>query len=344
MTDLITWKASLPTPRHEDWKYTSLASLKQADVKPVVVAPVIAARGATVETRTGDVPAIDDVVVQVDEHVHVLVHEGADAVVTIAHATPAGALTGANVHVHVPANCKLHLVERFAGNDVFVHVPATTLTIGAGAKVRYVRVVEDAPKGFHLGTVAADLAPDATLALASVVLGGRISRTRIDVKLAKGSTIEMDGLSLAGKDALVDHHTFVDHAEPNATTRERFRAAVDSGGRAVFTGKVIVRKGAVKTDAAQHTKTLLLADDAIANARPQLEILADDVKCSHGAAVGRLDEEALFYLRTRGIGPDDARRLLTKAFASESLATIDDGPLRASLDVLVDRWLAGLSS
>ena len=342
MTDLASWKAALPTPRHEDWKYTSLAPVKAADVRPMAIAPTITATGATIETRTGDL-AVSDVVVNVDSAVHVLVHEGVDAVVTIVHDTPAGALTGAAVHVQVPANGKVRVVERFVGKDVFVHVPVTTFAIAAGGTARYVRVVADAPQGFHLGTVTADLAPDATLALVSVALGGRVARVRLDVKLAKGALVEMDGLSLAGKDALIDHHTFVDHAEPGATTRERFRAAVDSGGRAVFTGKVLVRKGADKTDASQHTKTLLLADDAIANARPQLEILADDVKCAHGAAVGRLDDEAVFYLRSRGIGPDDARRLLTKAFASESLATIDDEALRGSLDGLVDQWLARLS-
>lgn len=342
MTDVVAWKAALPTPRHEDWKYTSLAPVKAADVRPIAFAPTITATGASVETRSGEATA-NDVVVSVDEVVHVLVNDGAEAVVTIVHDTPAGALTGAAVFVHVPANASVRVTERFVGQDVFVHVPATTFAIATGGKARYVRVVEAAPKGFHLGTVTADLAADASLTLASLVFGCKVARVGLDVKLARGAVVEMDGLSLTGKDALIDHHTFVDHAEPHATTRERFRAAVDSGGRAVFTGKVLVREGADKTDASQHTKTLLLADDAIANARPQLEILADDVKCAHGAAVGRLDDEAVFYLQSRGIGPDDARRLLTKAFASESLAAIDDDALRGSLDALVDQWLARLS-
>jgi Fe-S cluster assembly protein SufD len=138
----------------------------------------------------------------------------------------------------------------------------------------------------------------------------------------------------------VDHHTRIDHAAPRCSSRETYKGVLDDHASAVFAGKVLVRVDAQKTDARQANHNLLLSDHAVATAKPMLEILADDVKCAHGATVGQIDEDALFYLRSRGIGLDEARTVLVKAFASEVIRREGTPALEARLERLLDRRLS----
>jgi Fe-S cluster assembly protein SufD len=133
----------------------------------------------------------------------------------------------------------------------------------------------------------------------------------------------------------IDNHTTIDHATPNCASHELYKAILEGHSRGVFNGKIFVRKDAQKTDAKQTNKTLLLSDDAMIDTKPQLEIFADDVKCTHGATVGQLDEEQIFYLRSRGLALDDARDLLTNAFASDVINRINVGPLRELLNAML---------
>jgi Fe-S cluster assembly protein SufD len=166
-----------------------------------------------------------------------------------------------------------------------------------------------------------------------VALGAALSRTEIRVELAgEGADCSLYGLYVVGGNGHVDHHTIIDHAVARTSSRELYKGVLDDGARGVFTGKVIVRKGAQQISAEQTNNNLLLAQGAIVETRPQLEIYADDVKCSHGATIGRLDEDALFYMRQRGIEREQARSLLTYAFGSEVLARIGDERLRRSLE------------
>jgi Fe-S cluster assembly protein SufD len=140
---------------------------------------------------------------------------------------------------------------------------------------------------------------------------------------------------MAASDQLIDHHTRIDHAEPRCTSHELYKGILDGRARGVFNGKIYVQPDAQQTDARQTSRTLLLSDDAVIDAKPQLEIYADDVRCTHGATIGQLDEEQLFYLRTRGIGREAARGLLTYAFANEVLGRIPIDPLREELEGLL---------
>ena len=159
--------------------------------------------------------------------------------------------------------------------------------------------------------------------MTSLQLGGHLARTELRVELAgEGARTDLAGLALGQGSEHVDHHLLIDHAVPNGTSTQSFRSILDGHARSVFTGKVIVREGAMGTDSDQSNRNLLLSDDAIANTRPQLEIYADDVKCAHGATVGQLDEEALFYLRQRGLSPAQAQALLVEAFAGEIVGTV----------------------
>ncbi|MDH4064830.1 MAG: Fe-S cluster assembly protein SufD [Acidobacteriota bacterium] len=186
---------------------------------------------------------------------------------------------------------------------------------------------------------------DSTFRLRTVTMGGRLVRNDATAVLAgQGAHVDIDGCYLADGNSLVDNHTTIDHAQPHCTSHELYKGILDGKARAVFNGRIIVRLDAQKTDSKQTNRALLLSDDATINSNPQLEIFADDVKCTHGAAVGQLDEEALFYLRARGLNEKDARDMLIHAYAGEVLQRIAIPQLRAQLErelfVQLDRDLA----
>ncbi len=173
-------------------------------------------------------------------------------------------------------------------------------------------------------------------------LGAGLARTDISTRLdAPGATCQFEGLYLARGIQHVDHHTSIDHRQPRGTSRELYKGILDDRATGVFNGKVFVRSHAQQSDAQQMNKNLLLSDEAQIDTKPQLEILADDVKCSHGATIGQLDEEAIFYLRSRGLDAAAARVMLVFAFANEIIAKIGVDPLRARLEaMLAERLLA----
>jgi Fe-S cluster assembly protein SufD len=173
----------------------------------------------------------------------------------------------------------------------------------------------------------------------AITFGGRIARNDITATLAgDGAEATLNGLYVADGDQLVDTHTLIDHAMPHCPSHEVYRGILSGRAKAVFNGKIIVRPDAQKTDAKQTNKALLLSGDATINTKPQLEIFADDVKCTHGATVGQLDDDQLFYLRARGIAKNDARNILIHAFASDVLNGIKSDAVRAHLEqILVEK-------
>src|SRR5207302_7341806 len=163
--------------------------------------------------------------------------------------------------------------------------------------------------------------------------GGVLTRNEINVVLgAEGCECTLNGLYLGAGKQLIDNHTRIDHAKPRCASHELYKGILDGQSRGVFNGKIYVHQDAQKTDAKQTNKTLLLSEDATINTKPQLEIFADDVKCTHGATVGQLAAEAIFYLRSRGIGRDDARSLLTYAFANDVIQKMKLETLRTELE------------
>src|SRR5579883_2693769 len=170
----------------------------------------------------------------------------------------------------------------------------------------------------------------------SISAGGALVRNDVNAVLAaEGAECSLNGLYIVSGDRHVDNHTAIDHAKPHCSSRELYKGILDGKSTAVFNGKIIVRKDAQKTDAKQTNKNLLLSSEATINTKPQLEIYADDVKCTHGATVGQLDGESIFYLRSRGIGLEEARRMLIEAFARE----IIDGVKAAELREYLGRYL-----
>jgi len=239
-------------------------------------------------------------------------------------------------------NCRLSIVETYVGhkgNSYMTNV-VTEMVAGENTVVEHDKFQTESLQSFHIGSTHIQMHRNSVLTSNSIALGGSIVRNTIVAVLAgEGAECTLNGLSLTTGRQLIANHTTIDHASGNCASRELYKAILDGKSHGVFNGKIYVRKDAQKTDAKQTNKTLLLSDEATIDTKPQLEIFADDVKCTHGATVGQLDEEQVFYLRSRGIGETDARDLLTFAFASDIIAKVHVAPLRAQLESLLHGYL-----
>jgi Fe-S cluster assembly protein SufD len=221
--------------------------------------------------------------------------------------------------------------------------PVTEVAVAAGAWVEHTRIQRESEQAFHIGLTHVDQQRDSHYRSFSLAMGGALARHNLHVRL-NDENVEtlMYGLYLAGGEQVVDNHTAIYHDQPNCRSWEVYKGILDGRSRAVFNGKVFVQPEAQKTDAKQTNRNLLLSDAARVDTKPQLEIFADDVKCTHGATVGRLDDVARFYARSRGIPAALADRLLTYAFAAEVVDEVALAPVREELDRLVLDRLGGL--
>jgi Fe-S cluster assembly protein SufD len=236
------------------------------------------------------------------------------------------------------ANSKLTVIESYlsAGSAAYLTNAVTELVAGDNAHVEHVKLQDEAAAAFHIATIAGEFGRASHVQVHSFALGAKISRTNIRTKLAgEGLECVLNGLYVTKGEQIADHHMIVEHAQPNCASHEYFNGILDDKSKGVFHGRIYVHPVAQKTDAKQTNKNLLLSDDATADTKPQLEIYADDVKCTHGATIGQLNDESIFYLRTRGIGSETARRMLIHAFAGEIIERIKCEPAREELDKLV---------
>ena len=236
------------------------------------------------------------------------------------------------------ANSKLTVVESYlsTGNVAYFTNAVTEILAGDNAKVEHVKLQDEAMDAFHIATIAGEFGRASNVTVHSFALGAKLSRTNIRTKLAgEGLECILNGLYLTRNEQLADHHMIVEHAQPHCASHEYFNGILDDKSKGVFHGRIYVHPIAQKTDAKQTNKNLLLSDDATADTKPQLEIYADDVKCTHGATIGQLNDESIFYLRSRGIGTDTARQMLIHAFAGEIIDRIKCQPARAVIDKLV---------
>ena len=205
--------------------------------------------------------------------------------------------------------------------------------VGENARVTHYKVQRESEGAFHIATTNAELERSAVYDLTTITLGAQLSRHGISVKLAhEGAECWIDGLYLVGSGQHADTHSLIDHSSPHCTSHQLYKGILDGKSRAVFNGKVFVHKDAQKTDAQQSNKNLLLSNEARIDTKPQLEIYADDVKCAHGATVGQLEEEDLFYLISRGLHTDLARNLLTYGFAEELVEKVKIESIKQELD------------
>lgn len=210
------------------------------------------------------------------------------------------------------------------------------VALGANAQVSHVRIQRESQQAFHMASCAVSLGAASRYHSASITLGGQISRLDLKVlQTADAAECALDGLVLIGGQQLADTHTFIDHAKPYGVSRQLHKCIVGGAAHAVFNGQVMVRPGAQQTDSAQSSRNLLLSSRAMVDTQPQLEIFADDVKCTHGATVGQLDSDEVFYLQSRGLSQTVARNLLTYAFGAEVINRIPVASLRQQLEQTV---------
>ncbi|MGB2867630.1 MAG: Fe-S cluster assembly protein SufD [Bacteroidota bacterium] len=242
----------------------------------------------------------------------------------------------------VGKNSEARIVETYvSATDVpYLTNVVSEIHVGDDSVVEHDKLQRESLQAYHIASTHVAQGGRSNFTSNSIALGGSIARNNVVAILnAEGSDCTLNGLSLGTGSQLIDHHTTIDHAKPHCTSHELYKAVLDGKSRGVFNGKIFVRKDAQKTDAKQTNKTLLLSDDAVIDTKPQLEIFADDVKCTHGATVGQLDAEQIFYLRSRGIGQVAARDILTFAFASEVVGRVHVESLRLQLEDLIQTQL-----
>jgi Fe-S cluster assembly protein SufD len=232
-------------------------------------------------------------------------------------------------------NSQARIVERYVGTSgaEYFSNAVTEVSVGAGAVIDHYKVQHESRAAFHIASMHLHAARDSNFSSHSFAFGGALVRNDVVAVLdGEGGECTLNGLYLADERRLVDNHTTIDHAKPHCASHEVYKGILAGHARAVFNGKIIVRPDAQKTDAKQTNRALLLSDDAQINTKPQLEIFANDVKCTHGAAVGQLDEDAMFYLRARGIGVNQARNILIHAFAGDVINRVRIEPLKRVLE------------
>jgi len=230
------------------------------------------------------------------------------------------------------------LVESYASLDkgLYFTNAVTQVSLGGNSVVDHYKLQRESENAFHVAMTLVDQKENSTYTSHSLSLGGALVRHNVEITLAgAGADCTLNGLYVSKGKQHVDNHTSIDHASPNCASRELYKGILDDSSSGVFNGKIVVRKDAQKTNARQTNKNLLLSRNAVINTTPQLEIFANDVKCTHGATIGQLNEEELFYLRSRGIDKDSARTLLTYAFANELLSAVKIKPIQCQIDLVL---------
>jgi Fe-S cluster assembly protein SufD len=235
-------------------------------------------------------------------------------------------------------NSRATVIECYVGfeDEVYFTNAVTEVVLGENAVIDHYKVQEESREAFHVATMQVRQDRFSNFTSHSIALGGSLVRNEVNAVLdAEGCECTLNGLYQATDGQLIDNHTRIDHAKPHCASHELYKGILDGKGKGVFNGKIYVHPDAQKTDAKQTNQTLLLSDEATINTKPQLEIFADDVKCTHGATIGQLDEESIFYLRSRGIDKEAARSLLTYAFANDIIGRIKVEPIRAQLEAVL---------
>jgi len=242
------------------------------------------------------------------------------------------------VIIQAQANSAATIIETYSSSGAASYLTNAVIDfeVEDSARIQHYKVQRESTNGFHIAATRANLGPKAKYETTTINLGGAISRHDIDVVMNhEGAECAVDGLYMVEGSQHTDTHSLIDHRQPHCTSRQLYKGILDGKSRAVFNGKVFVRHGAQQTDAQQTNKNLLLSPDAQIDTKPQLEIYADDVKCTHGAAIGQLEEDELFYLESRGINPALAKNMLTYGFAEEVIERISIESIKRELDSVV---------
>jgi Fe-S cluster assembly protein SufD len=252
--------------------------------------------------------------------------------IEIAYEASADASYHPRTVIVVEPNAQCTVAEIYKGQGPYFTNAVTQIVAGENAVVDHYKIQLESPDAYHIATMDVQLGRSANFTSHSISLGGALTRNDANATLSEGTEATLNGLYIVNGAQHVDNHTQIDHAKPHGSSHELYKGILDGKASAVFNGRIIVRKDAQKTDSKQTNKNLVLSDDAVINTKPELQILADDVRCTHGATIGQLDSESLFYLRSRGIGRAEARNLLIYAFAQDIVDRIRIPHWRESLE------------
>ncbi len=395
----------LPTSRHEDWRFTNIASIRETafelptsvdsglvaakqvesvgilgldgprlvfvngrfdsnlsslgtmpkGVEVLSLAQAFTSRQALLEKHLGTLAGVQDQAFTAlntalaDDGVVVFVSKGCSAVqpIYILNITVADKplMTNSRNLIVVEANAAATVIEDYASprEDVYLTNAVTEVVVGDNADVTHYLIERESHKAFNVSSLYVRQGRDSRFTSHSILFGGAIVRNNIYPVLdGQGCDSLLNGLYVIGGDQIADSHMRVEHTKPHCDSRQFYKGIMTDRASGVFRGRIVVRQDAQKTDAKQSNENLLLSDDASANTDPQLEIYADDVKCTHGATIGQIDEDQVFFLRSRGIPKQTAQALIVYAFASESLERMEVEPVRGFLrSQLLDRLPAG---
>jgi Fe-S cluster assembly protein SufD len=242
--------------------------------------------------------------------------------------------------IRLGAGASLTLIETATGPATrYLHNPVFEIEVGAGARLMHGRLQQEGAAGLFLSAIHARVAAGGTYDNFSLIAGAKLSRNEIHVALTgPKATAHMNGVQLVGDGQHADTTTSLDHAAPDCSSRQTYKTVLAGRSRGVFQGKIHVHRIAQKTDGYQMNQALLLSPDAEMDSKPQLEIYADDVKCSHGATVGELDADLVFFLRSRGIPEAQAKAMLVEAFLTEAVEAVDDDAIRVAVSTAVTGW------
>jgi Fe-S cluster assembly protein SufD len=354
-----------PTTHNEDWRFTSVAPIARTTFEPSGAGSQPAAGSEPAQVRIARLSQSpveqylaryadyhnnafvalntanfeDGLFIHIpkgaviEEPIEVVIQSAANGHPTVSHP---------RILIVAEAGSQATIVETYQGHGgTYFTNPVTELVAGDNAVIDHYKLQTESSHAYHVSTLQIQLGRDANFRSHSIALGGALVRNDINAVLSRGSECTLNGLYLVGGEQHIDNHTTIDHAQPHAASHELYKGILEGKSSAVFNGKILVRKDAQKTDAKQTNKNLVLSEEAVINTKPELQILADDVRCTHGATIGQLDPEGIFYLQSRGIGLADARNLLIYAFARDIVDRIKVAPLRDQLEKLLLEKLHG---
>ncbi len=331
-----------PTPRHEDWKYTNVAEIAKREWEVgkygFAVSELDADALAIAERFTFDRNGFTALNMAFAEFAVVRIPKDTvvDEPIEFDLSAPGDRAVFPHVIVIAEAGSKATLVGVYESEGENITNAAVQILVEDDANLTHYRVQKESAEAFHYGSTEVTLGRGSVYNSTNINLGGAISRHDIDLKFtAEGGEAWVDGLYMLNGSQHSDTHSIIDHLVPNCTSHQNYKGVLNDKSRGVFNGKVFVRENASGTDAQQSNKNLLLSNDARVDTKPQLEIFNDDVKCAHGATVGQLEEEELFYLLTRGLPEPLARNLLTYGFAEEIINKIAIDSIKKELDEAV---------
>jgi Fe-S cluster assembly protein SufD len=359
-----------PTTHDEDWRFTSVAPIARTQFEPCGAGPRPAAAsqaappGVEISKLSEAPPELieahlaryasyqtnafvalntanfqDGLLIRIpkgaviEEPIELIIQSSANGHPTVSHP---------RILILAGADSQATIIESYTGNGgAYFTNPVTEIVAGDHAVIDHYKLQTEGARAFHVSTLQVQVGRDTNFRSHSLSFGGALVRNDVNAVLSEGCECTLNGLYLAAGEQHIDNHTSIDHAKPHAASHELYKGILEGHSRAVFNGKILVRKDAQKTDAKQTNKNLVLSEDAVIDTKPELQILADDVRCTHGATIGQLDPEAIFYLQSRGIGLADARNLLIFAFARDIVDRIKVVPLRERLERILLEKLHG---